>query len=45
MTLNILFMSITIKKRKRSFDEYEHDQFVSKEFQENKLKQQSVRLF
>ncbi|WP_456273952.1 YrzI family small protein [Bacillus sp. AK031] len=45
MTLNILFMSITIKKRMRSVNEYNHDELVSKHFEENKLKQESVRLF
>lgn len=45
MTLNILFMSITIKKRSRSIDEYDHDIMVSKQFEENKLKQESIRLF
>lgn len=45
MTLNILFMSITVKKHKRSFDEYDHDQMVSKQYEENRLKQESVRLF
>jgi uncharacterized protein (TIGR02413 family) len=44
MTLNILFMSITIKKRNRSFEEYDHDHIVSKRFEETKLKQESIRL-
>ncbi|MGD6967252.1 YrzI family small protein [Rossellomorea vietnamensis] len=45
MTLNILFMSITIKKHQRSFVEYDHDQMVTKQYEENRLKQESVRLF
>jgi uncharacterized protein (TIGR02413 family) len=45
MTLNILFMSITIKKRSRSFEEYDHDLTVSKQYEESKLKQESIRLF
>ncbi|RIW37622.1 YrzI family small protein [Bacillus salacetis] len=45
MTLNILFMSITIKKRNRTFEEYDHDHIVSKRYEENKLRQESVRLF
>ncbi|WP_421380017.1 YrzI family small protein [Bacillus salacetis] len=45
MTLNILFMSITIKRRNRSFEEYDHDLRVSKRFEESKMKQESVKLF
>ncbi|WP_409251448.1 YrzI family small protein [Bacillus sp. SCS-153A] len=45
MTLNILFISITVKKRNRSFEEYDHDQMVSKRYEENKMKHESVRLF
>ena len=45
MTLNILFISITIKKRNRSLEEYNHELFVSKRFEENKLKQESIKLF
>lgn len=45
MTLNILFMSITIKKRMRSVQEFNHDETVSRRFEENKLKQESIRLF
>ncbi|MGM0844157.1 MAG: YrzI family small protein [Bacillota bacterium] len=45
MTLNILFISITIKKHNRSVEEYEHDDTVSRIYQESKLKQDSVRLY
>lgn len=45
MTLNILFMSITVKKRKQSVQDYNHDVMVSRHFEENRLKQESVRLF
>lgn len=45
MTLNILFMSITVKKRNRSVEEYNHDEIVSRHYQENRLKQESVRLY
>ncbi|WP_409251449.1 YrzI family small protein [Bacillus sp. SCS-153A] len=31
MTLNILFMSITVKKRMRSVHEYNHDEMVSRQ--------------
>ncbi|WP_421380020.1 YrzI family small protein [Bacillus salacetis] len=44
MTLNILFMSVTIKKRNRSVNEYNHDVMVSRQYEENKLKQDTVRL-
>jgi uncharacterized protein (TIGR02413 family) len=45
MTLNILFMSVTVKKRNRSVDEYNHDMIVTKHFEESKLKQQTISLF
>ncbi|WP_456273950.1 YrzI family small protein [Bacillus sp. AK031] len=45
MTLNILFMSITVRKRMRSSEDYNHDLVVSKHFEENRLKQESMRLF
>ncbi|WP_421380022.1 YrzI family small protein [Bacillus salacetis] len=45
MTLNILFMSVTIKKRNRSVDDYNHDRMVSRQYEENKLKQDTVRMF
>lgn len=36
MTLNILFFTITIKKREISLDEAIHDQMVEKMYQDNK---------
>ena len=45
MTLNILFMSITVKKRLRSLNEHNHDILVNQHFEETKLKQESVRIF
>ncbi|MGF2617175.1 YrzI family small protein [Rossellomorea vietnamensis] len=45
MTLNILFMSVTIKKQNRSAEEYEHDYMVSRHYQENKLKQETIRMY
>jgi hypothetical protein len=45
MTLNILFMSVTFKKRNRSVDDYNHDMTVSRQFEKNKLKQDTVRMF
>ncbi|WP_409251450.1 YrzI family small protein [Bacillus sp. SCS-153A] len=45
MTLNILFMSITVKKRLRSRIEYDHDRFVNDHFEKNKMKQETIRLY
>ncbi|RIW37623.1 YrzI family small protein [Bacillus salacetis] len=45
MTLNILFMSVTVKKRNRTVDEYNHELMVTKQFEENKLKQQTISMF
>jgi uncharacterized protein (TIGR02413 family) len=36
MTLNILFFTITIKKREISLDEAIHDQMVEKIYEDNK---------
>jgi uncharacterized protein (TIGR02413 family) len=36
MTLNILFFTITIKKRNISLDEAIHDQMVEKIYEDNK---------
>ncbi|MGM0844156.1 MAG: YrzI family small protein [Bacillota bacterium] len=44
MTLNILFMSVTFKKRIRSADECNHDIMVSKQYEDAKLKQQTFRI-
>jgi uncharacterized protein (TIGR02413 family) len=35
MTLNILFLTITIKRRKKSKEEIMHDQFVEKLFEDH----------
>ncbi|MBM7584765.1 uncharacterized protein (TIGR02413 family) [Bacillus pakistanensis] len=42
MTLNILFMTITINKRQRSPEEINHDVQVSKHFEETKIKNESM---
>ncbi|MCP3742603.1 YrzI family small protein [Rossellomorea sp. BNER] len=42
MTLNILFMTITINKRQRSSEEINHDVQVSKYFEETKIKNESM---
>jgi uncharacterized protein (TIGR02413 family) len=42
MTLNILFFSITIKKRKMSQEEAEHQELVEKLFEQNKDRQISI---
>jgi uncharacterized protein (TIGR02413 family) len=42
MTLNILFLSITIKKRKMSFEEAVHQEQVEKIYNDNKDRQISM---
>jgi uncharacterized protein (TIGR02413 family) len=44
MTLNILFMSVTFKKRSRSAEECNHDLAVFKQYEECKLKQQTFKM-
>lgn len=43
MTLNILFFSITIKKRKISPEEAQHQEMVEKLYEQNKDRQISIR--
>ncbi|WP_083802905.1 YrzI family small protein [Bacillus sp. SG-1] len=45
MTLNILFMSITVKRRMRPVQEYHHDEMVTRHFEEHKLKQETMRMY
>ncbi|WP_147532437.1 YrzI family small protein [Bacillus marasmi] len=42
MTLNILFLTITINKRKRSKEEVNHQQFVEHIYEQNKDRQFSM---
>ena len=42
MTLNILFFSITIKKRVMSLEEAEHQKMVEQLYEQNKERQISV---
>ncbi|WP_083865532.1 YrzI family small protein [Neobacillus bataviensis] len=42
MTLNILFFSITIKKRKMSFEEAAHQEMIEKLYEKNKERQASM---
>jgi uncharacterized protein (TIGR02413 family) len=42
MTLNILFFSITIKKRQMSLEEAAHQEMVEKLYEQNKDRQISV---
>ncbi|MBV7505907.1 YrzI family small protein [Bacillus sp. sid0103] len=42
MTLNIIFFSITIKKRKVSTEEAIHQEMVEKLYEQNKDRQASV---
>ncbi|WP_079510335.1 YrzI family small protein [Mesobacillus jeotgali] len=45
MTLNILFLTITINKRKLSLEEIRHNEMVEKMVEENKNRQSMLRLF
>lgn len=42
MTLNILFFTITIKKRHMTVEEAEHNQMVEKMLEENKVRQATI---
>lgn len=43
MTLNILFFTITIKKRKKSFEEARHQEMVEKLYEQHKDRQISMQ--
>lgn len=43
MTLNILFFTITIKKRKKSFEEARHEEMVEKLYEQYKDRQISMQ--
>jgi uncharacterized protein (TIGR02413 family) len=45
MTLNILFLTITINKRKMSLEEIRHNEVVEKMIEENRSRQAMMRLF
>jgi uncharacterized protein (TIGR02413 family) len=45
MTLNILFLSITIKKRKMSLEEIRHNEMVDRLMEENRSRQEMIRPF
>ncbi|WP_175990947.1 YrzI family small protein [Bacillus sp. Marseille-Q1617] len=40
MTLNLLFMTVTFKKKQESFEEAEHNCSVMKQYEQTKMKQQ-----
>jgi uncharacterized protein (TIGR02413 family) len=40
MTLNLLFVTLTLKKKRTSFEEATHNESVSKHFEETKTRQQ-----
>lgn len=44
MTLNLIFVTITIKKRKKTTEEYLHEENISRIFEENKLKYSEILL-
>lgn len=39
MTINLLFVIVTIKRRKKSVEDYFHDERVEKMYEEMKMKQ------
>ncbi len=41
MTLNLLFITVTFKKRETSYEEVLHNDVVSKHFDDLKIKQQT----
>jgi uncharacterized protein (TIGR02413 family) len=45
MTLNILFLTITIKKRKMSLEEIRHNELVEQMVEENRCRQAMIRPF
>ena len=45
MTLNILFFTVTINKRKKSLEEIRHNEMVEKMIEENRSRQAMMRLF
>lgn len=45
MTLNILFFTITIKKRTLTMEEIRHNEMVEKLLEENKNRQAMLRQF
>jgi uncharacterized protein (TIGR02413 family) len=45
MTLNILFFTITIKKRQMTLEEIRHNEMVEKMIEENKTRQSMLRQF
>ncbi|MEH7887129.1 YrzI family small protein [Bacillus sp. JJ1609] len=45
MTLNILFFTITINKRKMSMEEICHNEMIEKMIEENRSRQAMIRPF
>jgi uncharacterized protein (TIGR02413 family) len=45
MTLNILFFTITVNKRKMSLEEIRHNEMVNQMIEENKSRQAMIRPF
>ena len=45
MTLNILFFTVTINKRKMSLEEIRHNEMVEKMVEENRSRQAMIRPF
>ncbi|EKN70821.1 hypothetical protein BABA_03119 [Neobacillus bataviensis LMG 21833] len=45
MTINLIFFTISIKKRKISLEEARHDEMVERLYEQNKEKQISIHRF
>jgi uncharacterized protein (TIGR02413 family) len=45
MTLNIMFFTITINKRKMSMEEIRHNEMIEKMIEENRSRQAMIRPF
>ncbi|PKR85160.1 YrzI family small protein [Heyndrickxia camelliae] len=44
MTLNLIFITVTIKKRRKTTEEYLHEENIARIYEENKLKHSEILL-
>jgi uncharacterized protein (TIGR02413 family) len=44
MTLNLIFATLTIKKRVKTIEEYMHEESISEMYEQNKLKHNDMLL-
>ncbi|ASV68917.1 YrzI family small protein [Cytobacillus sp. FSL W7-1323] len=42
MTLNLIFLTVTIKARKRSVEERMHDEYVNRLLEDHKARQEEI---